>query len=210
MMKKLILFIAVGLHVVGSADASLITYNVGGVITNVDSRITSVEIGDTWSAEFSIESTTLDSDMFAFTGLYRNPVGSYSVGGVQFSSSSNFASATVAVVNTTHDAFAYDLRSDAGSIDSIDGYSLRFIRTILQDTSGTVFENDFLTNSIGLNLSNFDSNLFIAQTFDGNNIFTALRGDITSYSATVVPIPAAVWLFGSSVLGLLMFRRKEC
>ncbi len=53
------------------------------------------------------------------------------------------------------------------------------------------------------------------------NVFTSARvnigsfdtgdasGSITAFSATVVPVPAAVWLFGSGLLGLIGFARAS-
>ncbi len=44
--------------------------------------------------------------------------------------------------------------------------------------------------------------------FDGVNGFWYLEGQFTNVSA-VVPVPAAVWLFGSGLIGLISFARRR-
>ena len=82
-----------------------------------------------------------------------------------------------------------------------------------------VFDGGFTINDTG-----------IGQTIDQQiggplpgdvNVFTSARvligdfdgdfatGSITAFSATVVPVPAAVWLFGSGLVGLIGFARRK-
>jgi hypothetical protein len=70
----------------------------------------------------------------------------------------------------------------------------RFGNQILRDENG-----DFIENSRGFS--------FDFATEDQQSAF--ISGDLTSVTAAVVPIPAAVWLFGTGLLGLVGFTKRK-
>jgi hypothetical protein len=64
-------------------------------------------------------------------------------------------------------------------------------------------------NTNPLNFSQFinsiDSGTFSIQVLGGNNI---IEGTIENIKVNPVPIPAAFWLFGSAIAGLVLARKK--
>ncbi len=75
--------------------------------------------------------------------------------------------------------------------------------TIIHRTNDCCFHRDFY------NLSLFDSNgslLYSENDLDGTNgrITTNLNAN-----AAAVPIPAAIWLFGTAILGLIGMKRRK-
>jgi hypothetical protein len=56
------------------------------------------------------------------------------------------------------------------------------------------FTNDELSSAVGLGLDNF---------------FLDEAGDLNGSNPSVVPIPAAIWLFGSGLVGLMGVRKKS-
>jgi len=64
----------------------------------------------------------------------------------------------------------------------------------------------------GINVFGYDSGAFSGKWgFNNGGASTAAREVLGtwSYTATSVPVPAAVWLLGSGLLGLVSFRRKR-
>lgn len=56
----------------------------------------------------------------------------------------------------------------------------------------------------------FDSYPCGATCFEGeDDNFNIIEGTWTSFTTTVVPVPAAVWLFGSGLLGLAGLARRK-
>lgn len=84
-----------------------------------------------------------------------------------------------------------------------------FFRFSLEDTTQTAFSDFSLP--LSLDVGDFDDmELFIRAYDDENNDLYWITGDVTSLSTNSVPIPGAVWLFGSGLIGLLGIRRKVC
>jgi hypothetical protein len=82
-----------------------------------------------------------------------------------------------------------------------------------------VFDGGFTINDTGIGQT---INQQIGGPLPGDvNLFTSARvligdfdgdfatGSITAFSATVVPVPAAVWVFGSGLLGLIGVARRK-
>lgn len=101
----------------------------------------------------------------------------------------------------------------------IDDLGPNFSSLIMQafDSSKTVFSNEDLPVPFP-SLSSFDALRFELDFFTngswGNCSFPDqchIEATINSLTATVVPIPVAVWLFGSGLLGLIgVARRNKC
>ncbi|MDJ0927493.1 MAG: hypothetical protein QNJ73_07555 [Gammaproteobacteria bacterium] len=93
--------------------------------------------------------------------------------------------------------------SALGGTGTYEGTLIRQLSFNLRDSTGTMIDNAGLDQLVGLELTDFTS----AQL----NILTPssiILGTVTSYSATLIPIPASFWLFGSG-LGLLGWLKRR-
>jgi hypothetical protein len=81
------------------------------------------------------------------------------------------------------------------------------------DNSGTIFNSDAADEVIGTALSDFDQS-YLQSRFkmqfenSGGGYLGEVNGPVSAYSASVVPIRAATWLFGSALVLLGQMRRK--
>ncbi len=211
-----------------SSHASTIFFNIGGQITTVDPRITTVSIEDTWSADLYIDALTLDtssSSSWSGTAWYDGVTGSYNIGeleiinidlsspydqGTQYNRkvvSNNFPSA----VGVNDSLQFLSLNTDLSTEQKIDGYKFRVIKAAIYDTvSALALNGNMLDESLYVDLENYDLTDFVITVFEGvgSGSFAAVRGNVTNYSATVVPIPSAVGLFVFGLVSLSSFYRK--
>ena len=82
-----------------------------------------------------------------------------------------------------------------------------FIDLRLGDSSGSVFSDTSLP--LNLSLNDFDIRTLILRSGQPNDIKYQIDGEITALSVSAVPIPAAVWLFGSGIIGLIGVARRK-
>ena len=128
--------------------------------------------------------------------------------GVTNSSGSVFSA--VASLFDGGDLLANSLTSSLGERYATTGSSFSGIDPIIDYTTiadGTI--DGLFTLFVTSGFRTFDTNDFYINTFgEGGN--SGFDGTITSISAsTVVPVPAAVWLFGSGLLGLVGIARRK-
>jgi len=93
----------------------------------------------------------------------------------------------------------------------IDGYFVRSVNVDLLDYDGLVLlDTTSLPATLGLN--DFEYKIFsVTLGTDTEQFGDTMRwtGSVDSVAITAVPIPAAVWLFGSALAGLGWLRRKQ-
>lgn len=103
----------------------------------------------------------------------------------------------------------YSLEYDASRVDAVAGHSGWAVFNH-HTFRARIFDLDnLLTNLTGNSLS-LSGDLALASGF---NHLGALHGAIIgdfSFQTTVVPVPAAVWLFASSIIGLFASRKITC
>lgn len=118
--------------------------------------------------------------------------------------------------------FAVDMRNDSTSAgdmqaywgnavsQTLEGFSTR-MALVFRDTTNTALSNDLLPTEAPI-MTLFEaanSSLQIQiSTAPGTNT-AGLTLSIDSVTATVVPIPATVWLFGSGLIGLIGLARSK-
>ncbi len=117
-------------------------------------------------------------------------------------------------------AFTYRPPNTVAGLATINGNEIsQFVGTsFLSSTSGHEGISGVVAHEIGHNLGLIHTaqggdNLMSpeAKTFQLNNsqIATALNSNISVLVAAPVPVPAAVWLLGSALSGLVMIRRRN-
>lgn len=73
----------------------------------------------------------------------------------------------------------------------------------------TILSSDpgFLRGGTHVQDGKYDVRIVFKEHFGGRNIHGGMFGNITS--VTVVPIPAAIWLFGTGIIGLFGWNRRR-
>lgn len=77
---------------------------------------------------------------------------------------------------------------------------------ILRDSSRTAFSSTDLPTSLILSDFNLATLFFYGRTSDG---FERRNFNVVSLTPSVIPVPAAVWLFGTALVGLIGFGRRR-
>jgi len=112
--------------------------------------------------------------------------------------------------NSALSSSPYTVNFNSGNTLSITAGSLILNQT--QDEGGSPrFEFDSLGNLIGVNFysASFDSGALTFFVVDGDNFATGVWNASSFSMTTPVPVPAAVWLLGSGLLGLAGVARRR-
>ena len=104
------------------------------------------------------------------------------------------------------------VENDAPSFDQLffgysnpTGSTYDRVDLILRDSSKTAFSNTDLPTSLILSDFNLATLFFYSRTPD----FERRNFNVVSLTPSVVPIPAAVWLFGTALIGLVGFSKRR-
>ena len=181
------------------SNASIIRYDFSGLVVSGSSQFPSIENSDSWFATFFI-----NTDELIFFSAINTPdiTGRVTVGDNHFPELTNDSLQLVAFTPIPGNTFGQLNIRAIYNTDTvqIDGITIESI-----DLSVTFFMNQFLEleDTIGMK---FDESDFRNPSF---NVFgdESISGTVTSFSTTIVPIPAAVWLFGSALVGLIGIKR---
>ena len=101
-------------------------------------------------------------------------------------------------MGVTSDGFIYD---SSGEFDGLQ-VSVEFL-----DLSGTIFNNELIPSFVP-SLNTIDFAFFNLEQWD-NGALVFKAGGVLANNYSAVPIPAAVWLFGSGLIGLVGIARRK-
>ncbi|MES9970095.1 MAG: hypothetical protein ABW092_08680 [Candidatus Thiodiazotropha sp.] len=194
--------------------AALVSWGFSGTINSVSNyyptdTITSIGIGDAFSGTMVFENTTPGTlvtipNNYAMT-TYSNAIHSlnFVIGSSSFSGP-NVADSVLSPGETSHIKVYQDLSGftsdamyyNAGFFGNLDGLSPDFVGLTTFPPYGTDLPSGDLLDTPPSPALNF----VIRFRNSEGNITAQMNG---SGTIAVVPIPAAVWLFGSALLGLL-------
>jgi hypothetical protein len=204
MIKKLLAFTCLTMSL--GANAAVVEILFEGSITSVSGDVP-LSIGTNFSATLVYDTdyaTGTDYGVQQYYDFSASPVaytldvelGSYGGGG---------SDGSVSIINDWGgNGDWFQTSSSSGfSGDSIGGYAWESTRITLKDTDGLVFGDTSLQTALP-NLSEFEAS-FATMFFDG----ASADATITAMNVSAVPLPAAVWLFGSALLGLGAMKRKK-
>ena len=209
----------------GPVQADTVVYQFSGVIDTASPNsvnLTDIGAGDTWSLTVSIDADEPNTGAYNEAN-FQNAEAELTIDGF---GSTGFTRSDVSFQN---DYFSYDYDSSGSSYDFvefdtgaseqlIDGLYAADITLLLTDISGALFSNNCCGSSGDFVLPGFsDLNQFDDQYFSfllretpqyRNQAEQAgFNGTILNASVSVVPVPAAVWLFGSALAGLMGLRK---
>jgi hypothetical protein len=183
-----------------AASAVPVQVDITGTVTGIDNHaglgfsyapFLNLAIGDTVTGSWVYDTST----PFGVVPISGSPLG-YFIESMSFSTGGGFG----AFANFTDSGLASFMRPASGHVFPDHGYSvsLQFAPNYFDaippsalDTSALLFGSIF--GSYAMNPSSFMS-------------YTA---DVTRITASVVPLPAAIWLFASVLLGLLGIQRRQ-
>jgi hypothetical protein len=201
-------------------------YNASGVLVGSAPWL-DLKIADTTTAGdllFTVSTLNLTGSQ-TVTGIFLNiPTAvAATLTGISISNSTNTSaqplafvsgtstSGTSSIFSLTQSITTPALAAGAGSYDLYLKFPVGALVGTISETFDLVFSGgqptavDFLTTSLAKNAS---SPSFVAAAAFTNATGVGASG-ISVVSASPVPVPAAIWLFGSAIVGFLGFNRRK-
>jgi hypothetical protein len=194
-----------------TANGANYIYELSGVITDFGNLSLPIAVGDAWSYSITVDGDTPDTAGASDQGFYRKSITEvlFQSGSVELSRILNDDNALVAVnndrsTNPPHDSLWFFVTLDQ---EYIGVRQIGEIRVNMYDWSATAISSDSLSETLAVEIGDFTiDETTIELTIAGQR---GIFGEVTSYSASVIPIPAAAWLFGSALLGLGALKRRK-
>lgn len=196
-----------------SASAQVITFNYTGEVTDIGSSLTGagISVGTAMSGSFSYDTGgggSLNSFSTSFANGFTANLGPGG-GAINVQNDQMNGSATLPADGFT--VFASDTNSN--SLNGFSNPAMQF--GVLQENAvGQLWDDELPPDSndwalITLAAINgpdwrwLDFNIPGVGTFDDQ-----IRWTVTEFSVSEVPVPAAIWLFGSALIGFIGFSRR--
>jgi len=201
------LFLLLVFAISQTASANIVTngsFESGGYVPSSNDTMT-LAVGST-----AMDGWTVTEDLLAWIGpvnpwsLTANE-GDFFLDLTDFSTGSPFGGVSQYI--TTDVGQSYELSFDLGS-------SNRWGRPSAIEASAASSSNIFMSSTVG-GLSDWDrfSMIFTADSETTSIFLTGVTGSqyigLDNVSVSAVPVPAAVWLFGSGLIGLIGMRKKS-
>ena len=194
--KVLMIAIAVALLLAPSANAALLSINGPTVVNPADG---------TFTFDVLLQSTDGISNLdFWGLGLALSPESGATFVGASASSDSNYVFYGNSYDYQVAPDGLYNIKiSDAtASGDGVTDYAGKLLATVEVDISGAAF-GDYSVDFYGL------GNWTIFGDSEFNMDVTAALDSPYNFTVGQVPLPAAVWLLGSGLFGLVAVRRRK-
>jgi len=185
--------------VASSANAALVNYTITGDVIFAGTNSFGLNDNDIITATGTIDTSSLASQLSSGSLL-----GGDAVGTIYFDASSG-NTMTINVGNTVFDASHDGSFADGGYpylAFGIPGDGVLHDFNIFAEMGINGAPEDFSSFNLGFN----DSTHAISDPY---TIYGEWRPTVAFSSASPVPVPAAVWLFGSGLLGLMGFARRK-
>ena len=185
----------------GSANAALITFGFEGVVNNVDPiHEGTFYNGQLISGSYTFESSTQDVDGRVYVGDYQNAIMSYNISIGDYSLRQEIGYNTIFIdYQPDLNSELYEVISDVSGpiVNGLDPY--RFDVFLYAQYSNPLTSDEL--PDVPPELALFGRNTDWVLTFDQPYL---ISGEITSLTyISSVPIPAAVWLFGSGLIAFI-------
>jgi hypothetical protein len=203
-----------------NANAALLQMNFNGSISSAGSFEDPTglfAIGDSLSGFWLVETTTADTNADTSRGIYPHagtPSFQINIGTSTFQTNTSNIQILDNFVAGIGTLDAYDVLAN-GETSNIAGLINLNMQITFRDTQVPfdVFSDDSLP-SFAPNLADFDqvnqAQAQLSGLFGDSIFFMNLEIDSVSIdSVSAVPVPAAVWLFGTALIGLVGFSKRR-
>jgi len=194
-MKKNI--ISLVLLMVATNSQAVVTLGFEGIFSDVDSNLSdSFKVGDKFSGSYSFDETTTPSSELPVLVLLD------SISKMNFDSPNYVASANNGNIIYDIEDYPYlEANAIGESIQALDVNGSKLERMAFSwDNPDDVF---FTDSTIGFKPDGAYFSLYFGDEF------SLALGSITSVTVAQTPIPGAVWLMGSGLVGLFGFSRRR-
>ena len=186
----------------GHGSAAPVTFSFGGAVTDVMGSVftpggqgaNGFSTGLPFSGSFTFNSSTPDSIAGANNGRYNGAIQNLTVNVGTYQATFTPGSSFIQVINRPSGDI-YELRADGFLGNPVNGRIPTSFQFQLTDPSASAFSNDSLPTSPP-SLSSFASGQW-------RLIFEANGRRVQGAIASLVPLPAAVWLFGAGLIALV-------
>ena len=183
-------------------SAALVTFSFGGSVSDVLGSVftpggqgaNGFSTGLPLSGSFTFNSSTPDSNAGANNGRYNGAIQNLVVNVGTYQATFSPGSSFIQVINRPSGDI-YEVRADGFLGNSVNGRIPTSFRLQLTDPNASVFSNDSLPTTPP-SLSSFASSQW-------RLIFEANGRRVQGAIASLVPLPAAVWLFGAGLIALV-------
>ncbi|BBO85838.1 hypothetical protein DSCO28_64040 [Desulfosarcina ovata subsp. sediminis] len=207
-------------------DNSSLALSVYNEATNVETGYDLGIIGDTLDLSYAGYLTTIDvSDLDATVSLYSTMTGYTNLFGLTTETATGINSTAILNFNSAVRSIWNVGYENGSSPVTIDASDVKSASTLLSDTgsyAGLVMGGTAAYQPSLETLNSGDLYIYLYQYdvrdlntgFDANTDYTAVLiiqqdGDVYLNEVAAVPVPAAVWLLGSGLLGLVGIRRRN-
>ncbi len=227
MMKKNLAFLCLSFLsvflTIGDVQGAIYHVDVSGVITTNRTSSEVIDIGDEWSVSFMIDDAGTAINCIYVNACQRSyqVYGSSQMGGIVFDYQNDdtavgrLSMAAPYADEPDHRDRVKIRLSSIGSYQLSGDEYLNAISVELFDDRGSLFPDPYsagFSDLAGLSADDFMSatiHLIIASYPSDGSGHNEITGKVTSYSVQAVPVPAAIWLFGSALVGLIGVNRKQ-
>ena len=199
---------ALSLILSSTANAAIVTVDWSGMVTSTPIDPV-VAIGDAITGSFSYDNTTVGGIPLGPTAFSysTNHISSFLVNSLSGSRDDQ----NIVIFDNSGGADGVQSRGLAGGYTGSTLASNSVTQIFIQfgDTSGAVFSGTTLPST--LNDANFDLKSGFLSLSGFSSTADRINFNVTSFTTSVapVPVPAAVWLMGSALAGLVGFKRKK-
>ena len=216
-MAVLVLMTSLFLVPAGNANAALVYYTFEGVVDEAkkDSALYGFSVGDVIRGTFRIDSTdtpyssSSDDNEYRNNSLFVRFTVETAGGSLLYSSDAVADDIKLKLENNkgSKDKLEFEDKSSRLGLTRSGGYTSAFdkLKIKLEDDSETAINSVIPYRDPAMTALNWPDKREIELKWKTGGEEVQLKGDI---SAFVVPVPAAVWLFGSG-LGLLGWMRRK-
>lgn len=185
-----------------SAGAASVTFQFSGLVTDVFGSVftpggtgsNGFSTGLPLSGSYTFDSSTPDSIAAANNGRYNGAIQNLTVNVGTYQATFTPGSSFIQVINRPIGDI-YEVRADGFIGNAVNGRIPTSFRFELTDPTASVFSNDSLPTSPP-SLSSFASSQW-------RLIFEATGRRVQGAIGSLVPLPAAVWLFGAGLIALV-------